>query len=185
MAVVVASSAQTAKGRGDSGDVIYAGAAAFETTFVMVHHYNMAGDVRMRHLVTVLLLASIARAQGTITHVIYVIKENRTTDELFGTFPGVQNYCQGGNSPKRCTNNQTISCTALGTHDICGNAGWCEPLMCTTPNGPECSVGDSCPQITTYQSGGGTPLLLQDPLATYPDIGHARRNFVKQFQNGA
>jgi hypothetical protein len=27
------------QGRGDSCDVIYAGAAAFETTFVMVHHY--------------------------------------------------------------------------------------------------------------------------------------------------
>lgn len=139
----------------------------------------------MKHLITVLLLASIARAQSTITHVIYVIKENHSTDELFGTFPGVQNYCQGGNSPRRCTNNQTISCTGLGTHDVCGNGGWCEPIMCTTPNGPECSVGDSCPQITTYQSGGGTPLVLQDPLATYPDIGHARRNFVNQFQNGA
>lgn len=133
---------------------------------------------------TVLLLVGIACAQSNITHVIYVIKENHSTDELFGTFPGVQNYCQGGNSPKRCTNNQATACTTVGTHDVCGNGGWCEPLMCTTPNGPECNVGDRCPQITTYQSGNGAPLALQDPLATYPDIGHARHNFVKQLHNG-
>src|SRR5262249_52916599 len=98
---------------------------------------------------------------------------------------GVQNYCQGGNSPKRCTNNQATACTVTGNHDACGNGGWCEPLMCTTPHGPECSAGDTCPQITAYQSGNGTQLALQDPSVTYPDIGHARQNFVKQFHNGA
>jgi phospholipase C len=139
----------------------------------------------MKQLLTAFLLGSMACAQSTITHVIYVIKENHSTDELFGTFPGVQNYCQGGHSPKRCTNHQATSCTTVATHDVCGNGGWCEPLMCTTPNGPECSVADTCPQITTYQSGNGMHLALQDPSATYPDIGHARNNFVKQLDNGA
>src|SRR5262249_2692360 len=113
------------------------------------------------------------------------IKENHSTDELFGTFPGVQNYCQGGHSPKRCTNNQSTACTLLGTHDVCGNSGWCEPLTCTAPNGPECSVGDSCPPITNYQSGNRIALALQDPLTTYPDLGHTRADFVKELQNGA
>jgi phospholipase C len=139
-----------------------------------------------RFLVFVLLSVS-AFAQGTITHVILINKENRSTDEMFGTFPGVQNYCKGGNSPNRCTNNQATSCTTVGTHDVCGNGGFCEPLICTTPSGPECTAGDTCPQITQgLLNGVTTNLTLQSASATItPDVPHSQVDFINEFGNGA
>jgi phospholipase C len=138
-----------------------------------------------------LLMACVCSAQS-IDHVIFVIKENRSTDEMFGTFPGVQNYCQGGNSPKRCTNNQSMSCTTVGTHDVCGNAGWCQPIQCTTPNGPECSAGDTCPQITTGKClkstncpSGTVNLLEQSPTVVTLDPAHGQGNFIAELNNGA
>jgi hypothetical protein len=115
---------------------------------------------------------------------------------MFGTFPGVQNYCQGGNSPKRCTNNQAMSCATISTHDVCGNGGWCEPLQCTTPSGPECSAGDTCPQITTgkcFKAGSGTicpatgayiPLVEENPNTINPDVGHTQAAFLQELYRG-
>ena len=119
-----------------------------------------------------------------IRFIIYIQMENRTLDEMFGTFPGVQNYCQGGHSPKRCTNSQQTDCSVIATHDVCGNGGWCEPLRCTTPSGPECSAGDTCPQITTYETGSGVPLVLQDSSTSYQDTGHAQADFLKELHGG-
>src|SRR5215469_4791214 len=119
-----------------------------------------------------------------IKFIIYIQMENRTFDEMFGMFPGVQNYCQGGRSSRRCNNNQSMSCTTIGTHDVCGNGGWCEPLMCTTPTGRECTAGDICPQITTYQTGDGGPLTLQSSSTTYADTGHAQRDYLNELNNG-
>jgi hypothetical protein len=128
--------------------------------------------------------ASVCSAQS-VDHVIFVIKENRSMDEMFGTFPGVQNFCQGGNSPKRCTNNQTTSCTVIGTHDVCGNAGWCQPLKCTTPNGPECSAADTCPQITTGKLTSGTVnLQLQDATLNCQDPSHVQSAFIAELDKG-
>lgn len=123
-------------------------------------------------------------ANCPIKFIIYIQMENRTLDEMFGTFPGVQNFCQGGHSPRRCTNNQNTSCTRLGTHDVCGNGGWCEPVRCITPTGTQCSAGDSCPQITTYETGDNGPLTLQNSSTSYADTGHAQKDFLKEFNNG-
>ena len=142
-----------------------------------------------------LLSMSCFSAAQSIDHVIFVIKENRSTDEMFGTFPGVQNYCQGGNSPLRCTNDQAKSCTTVRTHDVCGNGGWCEPLQCTTPSGPECSAGDTCPQITTGRcyKGSGTkcpatgayiPLADENPNTTNPDVTHTQAYFLQELYRG-
>jgi hypothetical protein len=134
---------------------------------------------------TLLIFMACQCSAQSIDHVIFVIKENRTMDEMFGTFPGVQNYCQGGNSPKRCTNNQSTSCTKIGTHDVCGQGGWCQPLQCTTPNGPECSAGDTCPQITTGKLTSGTVnLQLQDPTLNCQDPSHVQSAFISELDKG-
>ncbi len=108
-------------------------------------------------------------------------------DQLFGTFPGVQNYCNGGNSPQRCSNNQSMSCTTVGTHDVCGNGGWCEPIVCTTPTGPECSAGDTCPQITVGRQTDGSdfPLLRQNATSAYENPLHTQAAFISELANGA
>jgi len=138
-----------------------------------------------RKLAPVLLLLScLSVSAQTIQHIVYIQMENRSFDELFGTLPGVQNYCRGGNSPKRCSNNQSTSCSTVGKHDVCGT-GWCEPIQCTTPTGPECSVGDSCPQITTYVTGNGSHLYEQLGNQVYPDMPHDQRRFIMELANGA
>ncbi|MGA9389709.1 MAG: alkaline phosphatase family protein [Candidatus Sulfotelmatobacter sp.] len=141
--------------------------------------------IKISCLVATLLLSLLCSAQS-IDHFILVIKENRSTDELFGTFPGVQSYCSGGHSPLRCTTNQSTSCTTVGTHDVCANGGWCEPLQCTTPNGPECTTGDICPQITIgKQSNTPTNLNLQNSATTYSDISHSQASFIEQLSDGS
>ncbi len=47
----------------------------------------------MKTLLLILVLcAAIGQAQ-TITHIIYIIKENRSADHYFGSFPGAHNHC--------------------------------------------------------------------------------------------
>ena len=137
-----------------------------------------------RLLIALVLSCCSAAAQGTIEHIVYISLENRSFDELFGTLAGVQNYCRGGHSPNRCTNNQSTACATVGTHDVCGPA-WCEPIRCTTPTGPECSFGDTCPQITTYVTGSGAALKHEIPTQIYGDTPHTQAAFDKQLANGA
>lgn len=110
---------------------------------------------------------------GTITHFIYIKKENRSFDSYFGTgFPGVQSYCQGGRSPAR--------------------------TVCYAPNDSTsaCTLGDSCPYPAgtsptngcgNFASGGLAPenLLLECAPTTYADISHTHTSLLAYADGGA
>jgi len=49
----------------------------------------------MRTLAIVLLLAAQALAQSPIRHIIFIVKENRSFDHMFGTFPGADGATSG------------------------------------------------------------------------------------------
>ena len=122
-----------------------------------------------------LLMSISAFAQnGTITHFIYISKENRSFDSYFGSFPGVQSYCTGGHSPAR--------------------------TVCYAPSVAGCTTGDTCP----YPVGSGTsacgglstgglainngsaqPLLLECAGTTYHDISHTHTSLLSYVDGGA
>src|SRR5579863_10520078 len=78
------------------------------------------------------LLTNLSFAQnGTITHVIYLSKENRSFESYFGSFPGVQSYCTGGHSPAK--------------------------TLCYAPSASSCTSGDTCP----FPIGSGAPGCTQ------------------------
>jgi len=106
----------------------------------------------MKRLFTVLLFAASACGQeGTITHVIYLIKENRSFDHYFGAYPGVRSYCQGGHS-------------AVNT-------------VCIAPDDAanQCTSGDTCPQPVaglSRHNGDSYSLLLENGTTAYEDVTH-------------
>src|ERR1700678_185410 len=112
-------------------------------------------------------------AEGTIAHIIYIIKENRSFDSYFGAYPGVQSFCQGGHSPAN--------------------------TVCIAPNDAtnQCTAGDTCPQpacssATASCTGTGIasyqekpfPLLLESAATTYADISHTHLALVEHNHNG-
>lgn len=127
-------------------------------------------------LVLALLLAILPSSfaqNGTITHFIYIKKENRSFDSYFGTgFPGVQSYCQGGHSPAK--------------------------TVCYAPNDSTsaCTTGDTCPYPAgtspangcgNFAAGGLAPenLLLECAITTYADIPHTHTALLGYADGGA
>src|SRR5579871_1073463 len=116
--------------------------------------------------------AAIAQ-NGTITHFIYIKKENRSFDSYFGTgFPGVQSYCQGGHSPAKT---------------VC---------YAPTDSTSACTTGDTCPYPAgtsptngcgNFSSGGLAPesLLLECAPTTYADIAHTHTSLLGYVDGGA
>lgn len=121
------------------------------------------------------LLTNLSFAQnGTITHVIYLSKENRSFDSYFGSFPGVQSYCTGGHSPAK--------------------------TLCYAPSASSCTSGDTCPfpigsgapgctQFSTgglaTQDGNPQPLLLECATTIYHDIAHTHVALLGYVDGGA
>lgn len=111
---------------------------------------------------------------GTITHLIYISKENRSFDSYFGSFPGVQSYCTGGHSPAR--------------------------TVCYAPSVAGCTIGDTCPYpvgsgasacggLSTgglaTNDGSAQPLLLECASTTYHDISHTHTSLLSYVDGGA
>ncbi len=121
----------------------------------------------MKRTILVVILLSLSTItfgkKGTITHIIYIIKENRSFDSYFGAFPGVQSFCQGGHSP---------------VHTVC-----IAPNDATS----RCTSGDTCPQPTTIaqHSAKSYPLLLENALTVYHDISHTHNSLFHYNNNGA
>jgi phospholipase C len=120
---------------------------------------------KMRTISPLLIMLAVCApvfAQGTITHIISIKKENRSFDHYFGAYPGVQSICQGGNSPANS--------------------------VCYAPNDSTaaCTTGDICPQPTSIarKSGNPYPLLLEDANTIYADVDHARGSLVFQTHGG-
>jgi hypothetical protein len=119
------------------------------------------------------LASSMASAQ-TVTHIIYVIKENRSFDNYFGTFKGystpagwqgVQSYCSGGSSP------------VYPNQAVChyGN-----------PTNECSSYGGDCPEPISFSKYSGNPysLYLEDAATTYADVSHAHSQLLSYNDNG-
>jgi phospholipase C len=121
-----------------------------------------------------LLLSAMASAQ-TVTHIIYIIKENRSLDSYFGAFPGytpsggsfqgVQSYCVGGTSP------------VFPNQAVChyGNPA------------NECSAySGTCPEPITLSQFEGSPysLYLEDATVNYHDVDHTHYELINYSDNG-
>ena len=137
---------------------------------------NMEANWKRPRLTLALLLMMLPAAvaqNGTITHFIYIKKENRSFDSYFGTgFPGVQSYCQGGHSPAK--------------------------TVCYAPSDSTsaCTTGDTCPYPAgtsptngcgKFASGGLAPenLLLECATTTYSDIAHTHTSLLDYVDGGA
>ncbi len=124
-------------------------------------------------LIAISLFCSMASAQ-TITHIIYIVKENRSFDNYFGAFPGyststgwqgVQSYCIGGSSPP-----------------------YPDQAVCHYGNPTnECSnYTGRCPEPITLSKSGRNPysLYLESAPVAYFDIGHAHEQLLNYNNNG-
>lgn len=112
---------------------------------------------KTKALFIVMLLTGLCSAQ-TITHVFDFVKENRSTDEMVSYWKtGVQNYAQGGNSPLRCTINQSIS----GLSSQCITAGWpCSNSALISISGFTGTSGTLTFSTATQSLTAGTTLFL-------------------------
>lgn len=120
-----------------------------------------------------LLLCVLAQAQ-TVTHIIYVIKENRSFDHYFGAFPGystgagwqgVQSYCTGGSSPS--FPNQVVCHYGNPTN--------------------ECGIySGTCPEPIKLSQNNGSPysLYLEDASVIYHDVDHTHAELVNNNDKG-
>jgi phospholipase C len=135
--------------------------------------YLMKTSIRL----SIILLTSLsAFAQnGTITHFIYLTKENRSFDSYFGSFPGVQSYCAGGHSPASTVcyapNDATSACTSGDT--------------CPYPIGSGASdPGDFSTGGLARNFGIAQPLLLESAGGNYADIPHTHDALLGYMHGG-
>jgi phospholipase C len=119
-------------------------------------------------LMTMLLFCTCAIAQGTITHIISIKKENRSFDHYFGAYvtpisgSGIASFCTGGTAP-----------------------AYPNQVKCYAPTDPT----SAC---TTYSATCVMPytlapqaLLNENTGTVYADVGHTRGNLVNYTDAGA
>jgi len=119
------------------------------------------------------LVSPLASAQ-TITHIIYIVKENRSFDNYFGVFKGystpagwqgVQSYCTGGSSPV-----------------------YPDQAVCHYGNPTnECSVySGTCPEPISLSKNTGNPytLYLESAATIYVDVDHSHSQLLSYNDNG-
>jgi len=134
-------------------------------------------EVLAQRSIIIVLLASTVFAQGTVTHFIYLQKENRSFDGYFGNgLAGVQSYCQGGHSPAQTVCYAPIDATSQCTKgDTCPYPAGTSPATC----GNAASGG-----IATF-SGQSQQLLLECASTVYHDITHTHLALAEDIDNGA
>jgi hypothetical protein len=132
---------------------------------------------RMRKIlisIILCLMLCVTVSAQTITHVIVIVKENRSFDNYFGAFvgystsagwQGVQSYCTGGSSP--AYPNQAVCHYGNPTNE------------CSTYSG-------TCPQPITLSklSGSAYSLYLENSTVNYNDNSHTHDSLLGYNDNG-
>ncbi len=75
----------------------------------------------MRKLLLFMLLSTSVFAQGTISHIIIIIKENRSFDHYFGGFPGVAGFSNASSPAAACNRLLSASCPTGTVSLVHGN----------------------------------------------------------------